>query len=182
MRSHRGFPIACSGWRQNGDKYGNPFRGLPPDPLHREDSGVWLTLIDAFCELLRQHFPTTRRKRGKGADGEVAEESHSDKIDEINERVAIASVEGRWESFNIPSEYLPDHTCTQARGPSYLLSITRGITRARTYTYAAVTLSRDRATVRIPGVCTGLDSSLVTAVRMYGGRRERGSYPLGFTA
>ena len=112
--SHAPLPLG-SGWRQNGDVHGNPFRGLPPDPLHREDNGVWLTFIDAFCAALKAQFPTTRRKRARGADAEAEEESHSDKIDEVNERLAKLAIEGRWESFNIPSqgEYLPEHTDAQ---------------------------------------------------------------------
>jgi len=94
--------------------HGNPFRGLPPDPLHREDNGVWLTFIDAFSAALKAQFPTTRRKRARGDEGEAEDESHSDKIDEVNERLAKLAIEGRWESFNIPSdEYLPEHTNAQ---------------------------------------------------------------------
>ena len=75
---------------------------------------MWLTLIDTFCDALRDEFPTTRRKR-TGGDAAAGEEHHSDKIDEINERLARLAVEGRWESFNIPGqgEYLPDHTDAQ---------------------------------------------------------------------
>ena len=71
-----------SGWRQNGDKHGNPLRGLPPDPLHREDSGVWLTLIDAFCTALKETFPTTRRRKRVRSDGdaEAGDENHSEKM------------------------------------------------------------------------------------------------------
>lgn len=108
------------GWRQNNDEHGNPFRGLPPDALHREDAGVWLALVDAFCTALRTHFPSQRRKARRGADGSSTgeeDESHSEKIDEINERMSRLAIFGRWESFNIPcqGEYLPEHTNVQVR-------------------------------------------------------------------
>lgn len=107
-----------SGWRQNADPHGNPFRGLPPDPLHREDNGVWLTLIDAFCALLKKEYPHKRTKRPRGGDGNPVVENHSKKIDEINDRLQRLAAEGRWASFNIPGggEYLPEHTNAQV-GP-----------------------------------------------------------------
>ena len=92
---------------------------------------MWLTFIDAFCAALKAQFPTTRRKRARGGEGEEVEESHSDKIDEVNERLAKLAIEGRWESFNIPSqgEYLPEHTDAQVsplsrRGSTSCASLT----------------------------------------------------------
>jgi hypothetical protein len=45
------------------------------------------------------------------------EEIFSDKIDEINDRLALLAVEGRWEAFNIPcqGEYLPAPPNVQVR-------------------------------------------------------------------
>ena len=114
-----------SGWRQNNDLHGNPYRGLPPDALHREDHGVWLTLIDALCTVLKSEFPSRRRKKPGQAGGSAAAaaaaatggeddaesyEAYSDKIDVINDRLAQLAIEGRWEAFNIPchGEYLPE--------------------------------------------------------------------------
>jgi hypothetical protein len=88
---------------------------MPPDPLHREDNGVWLTIVDAFCTALKEEFPGKRTKKARGPDGVAEEESHSDKIDEVNERLSTLAIEGRWESFNIPcqGEYLPEHPDVQ---------------------------------------------------------------------
>lgn len=107
------------GWRQNGDPHGNPFRGLPPDALHREDHGVWITLVEAFCAALKGLYPSSRKRKRRAEDGSMVEteEVWSEKIDLVNERLASLAVEGRWEAFNIPchGEYLPSHTCVQAR-------------------------------------------------------------------
>lgn len=94
---------------------------------------MWLTFIDAFCAALKAQFPTTRRKRARGDEGEAEEESHSDKIDEVNERLAKLAIEGRWESFNIPSqgEYLPEHTNAQVSPHSCHGSSTTPIERPR---------------------------------------------------
>ena len=107
------------GWRQNGDLHGNPFRGLPPDALHREDHGVWITLVEAFCAALKGLYPSSRKRKRRAEDGSMVEteEVWSEKIDLVNERLASLAVEGRWEAFNIPcqGDYLPDHPNIQAR-------------------------------------------------------------------
>jgi hypothetical protein len=83
---------------------------MPPDALHREDQGVWVTLVEAFCTALRQLFPSTRKRKVRAADGTWAEQEEpwSHKLDLINERLAFLAVEGRWEAFGIPcqGEYL----------------------------------------------------------------------------
>lgn len=87
------------GWRQNGDLHGNPFRGLPPDALHREDHGVWITLVEAFCAALKGLYPSSRKRKRRAEDGSMVEteEVWSEKIDLVNERLAsLAVLACRW--------------------------------------------------------------------------------------
>jgi hypothetical protein len=92
---------------------------MPPDALHREDHGVWITLVEAFCQALKDLYPSSRKRKRRAEDGTLVEteEAWSDKIDQVNERLAGLAVEGRWEAFNIPchGEYLPKHPCVQVR-------------------------------------------------------------------
>ena len=108
---------------------------MPPDPLHREDLGVWVTLVEAFCAALRELFPSTRKRKVRAEDGTWAEkeEPWSHKLDLINERLAFLAVEGRWEAFGIPchGEYL------QAERPKAQARLRRHThTHTHTHTHA----------------------------------------------
>jgi hypothetical protein len=72
----------------------NPFRGLPPDPLHREDAGVRVRRIETVCAALG-HVPRPAPQAAPDRSrrpGDKVEETHSEKI---VERLARLAAEGR---------------------------------------------------------------------------------------
>jgi cytochrome c-type biogenesis protein CcmH/NrfG len=84
-------------------------------------------LVNTFCAALKRLFPCTRRRKWRDADGKerVEEETYSEKIDLVNERLSQLAIEGRWEAFNIPchGHYLPDHPNVEARVPSHIAPV-----------------------------------------------------------
>jgi len=93
---------------------------MPPDAIHREDLGVWKTLLTTFCDVVKRLRPSTRRRQKRDASGALTEGEEmawSGVIDEVNERLARLAKDGRWEGFNIPcpGDFLPDFPFMQAR-------------------------------------------------------------------